>query len=112
MLSTPVEEPLTPAYSLCGRRLLSLPDSTDPKEYGISREHLIRRLVHLLESMANRTSVRVERQSSIDNYGGKSATKTEASVGDVVLVHDTKPGSLLESVSCSLDRMDMFVVLN
>ena len=36
-----VEEPLTPAHLLCGRRLLSLPDSicyTDPEEeYGISR---------------------------------------------------------------------------
>ena len=46
-----VEEPLTPAHLLCGRRLLSLPDSicyTDPEEeYGISREHLTRRLVHL-----------------------------------------------------------------
>ena len=45
------EEPLTPAHLLCGRRLLSLSDSicyTDPEEeYGLTREHLTRRLVHL-----------------------------------------------------------------
>ena len=37
-----IEEPLTPAHLLCGRRLLNLPDSlcyNDPEEeYGLSRE--------------------------------------------------------------------------
>ena len=53
--SDDTEEPLTPAHLLCGRRLLSLPDSicyTDPEEeYGLSREHLTRRLVYLNKLM-------------------------------------------------------------
>ena len=45
------EEPLTPAHLLCGRRLLSLPDlicyTDEEEEYGVSREHVTRRLEHL-----------------------------------------------------------------
>ena len=47
--SDDTEEPLTPAHLLCSKRLLRLPDSICyiNEEYGVSREHLTRRLVHL-----------------------------------------------------------------
>ena len=93
------EEPLTPCHLLCGRRLLSLPDSicyTDPKEeYGISREHLTRRLIDLNKLLSDFWS-RWQKEYLLElrdshRYGGKTSNKTQVSVGDVVLVQDTKP---------------------
>ena len=97
--SDDTEEPLTPAHLLCGRRLLSLPDSicyTDPEaEYGISWEHLTRRLVHLNKLLGNfwnrwQTEYLLELRDS-HRHVGKTSDKESVSVGDVVLVHDTKP---------------------
>ena len=49
--SDDTEEPLTPAHLLWGQKLLSFPNSIcyagDEEEYGVSWEHLTRRLVHL-----------------------------------------------------------------
>ena len=45
---------------------------------------------------------------------GKTLDKDSVRVGDVVLVHDTKPrgsGSLPESLSSYQDRMGVYVVL-
>lgn len=97
--SDDTEEPLTPAHLLCGRRLLSLPDSmcyTDSEEeYGLSQEHLTRRLVHLnklLRDFWNRwqTEYLLELRDS-HRYVGKTSDKDSVRVGDVVLVHDTEP---------------------
>ena len=97
--SDDTEEPLTPAHLLCGRRLLSLPDSicySDPEEeYGLTRGHLTRRLVHLnklLSDFWNRwqTEYLMELRDS-HRYVGKTSNENPVRVGDVVLVHDTKP---------------------
>ena len=94
-----IEEPLTPAHLLCGRRLLNLPDSlcyTDPEEeYGLSREHLARRLVHLNKLLSDfwtrwQTEYLMELRDS-HRYVGKTSDKSSVSVGDVVLVYDTTP---------------------
>ena len=97
--SDDTEEPLTPAHLLCGRRLLSLPDSicyTDPEEdYGLSQEHLTKRLVYLNKLMNDfwnrwRTEYLLELRDA-HRYVGKTSDKNPVHVGDVVLVHDTKP---------------------
>ncbi len=94
-----MEEPLTPAHLLCGRRLLNLPDSlcyTDPEEeYGLSREHLARRLVHLNKLLSDfwtrwQTEYLLELRDS-HRYVGKTLDKNPVSVGEVVLVYDTTP---------------------
>ena len=97
--SDDIDEPLTPAHLLCGRRLLSLPDSicyTDPEEeYGLTREHLTRRLVHLNKLLSDfwkrwQTEYLAELRDS-HRYVGKTSDENSVCVGDVVLVHDTKP---------------------
>ena len=98
MSSDDTEEPLTPAHLLCGRRLLSLPDSicyNDPKEeYGLTREHLTRRLVHLNKLLSDfwkrwQTEYLMELRDSY-RYVGKTSNENPVRMGDV-LVHDTKP---------------------
>ena len=93
------EEPLTPAHLLCRRRLLSLPDlicyTSSEEEYGLNREHLPRRLAHLnklLSDFWNRWQAEylLELRDS-HRYVGKTSDEDSIHVGDVVLVHDTKP---------------------
>ena len=95
--SDDIDEPLTSAHLLCGRRLLSLPDSicyTDPEEeYSLTREHLMRRLVHLNELLSDfwhRWQYLAELRDS-HQYAGRTPDKKSVCVGDVVLVHDTEP---------------------
>ena len=96
--SNDTEEPLTPAHLICGRRLLSLPDSicyTDPEEeYGISREHLTRRSLHLNKLVSDfwnrwQAEYLLELRDS-HRYVGKTSDENSVRVGDV-LVHDTTP---------------------
>ena len=96
--SDDTEEPLTPARLLCGWTLLSLPDSicyADPEEeYDLTREHLMRQLVHLnklLSDLWNRwqTEYLMELRDS-HRYVGKTSDENPVRVGDVFL-HDTKP---------------------
>ena len=95
--SDDTEEPLTPAHLLCGRRLLSLPDlicyTDEEEEYGVSREHVTRRLVHLnklLSDFWNRwqSEYLLELRDS-HRYGGKTSDSNSVHPGDIVLVHDT-----------------------
>jgi len=97
--SDDIDEPLTPAHLLCGRRLLSLPDSicyTDPEEdYSLTREHLTRRLMHLNKLLSDfwkrwQTEYLAELRDS-HRYVGKTSQENSVCVGGVVLVHDTKP---------------------
>ena len=97
--SDDTEEPLTPTHLLCSLRLLSLPDSicyTDPEEeYSLTREHLMRRLVHLnklLSDIWNRwqTEYLMELRDS-HRYVSKNSDENPVCVRDVVLVHNTKP---------------------
>ena len=90
--SDDTEEPLTLAHLLCGRRLLSLPDSicyTDPEEeYGLSQEHLTRRLVYLNKLMNDfwngwRTEYLLELRDA-HRYVGKTSNKQSVHVGDDV----------------------------
>ena len=101
--SDDTEEPLTPAHLLCGRRLLSLPDSicyTDPEEeYGISREHLTRRLVHLNKLLGDFWNRWQTELRDSHRHVGKTSDKESVSVGDVVLVHDTKPRGFWKLIS-------------
>ena len=103
---------MTPAHLLCGRRLLSLSDSncyTDPEEeYGISREHLTRRLVHLNKLLGDfwnrwQTEYLLELRDS-HRHVGKTSDKESVSVGDV-------SGNLPKSMNSYQDKMGTYVVL-
>ena len=97
MTADDIEQPLTPAHLIAGRRLLSLPDPVcHEDDFEISANHLTKRLAYLNRILDKfwkrwRNEYLAELRDS-HRYGGKSSDATLVSVGDIVLVHDdSKP---------------------
>ena len=98
--SDELEEPLTPAHLLTGRRLLTLPDaiySEDVHEdYEVTPALLTRRLTYL-NNLLNKFWRQWQSEYLLElreahRYGRKTANTEAVNVGDVVLVHeDGKP---------------------
>ena len=86
------EEPLTPSHLLCGRRLMSLPDSntSDTPDYDIDvqPQDLSRRMQHL-SNVRNHFWKRWRNQYLIELRNTfQNDTIRTVSVGDVVVVHE------------------------
>ena len=90
------EEPLTPSHLLCGRRLMSLPDSntSDTPDYDIDvqPQDLSRRMQHL-SNVLNHFWKRWRNEHLIElrnahRYFDQNDTIRTVSVGDVVVVHE------------------------
>ena len=90
-----LDEPITPSHFLCGRRVLSLPDSLhedDMKEYLPAQPDLSRRLKHL-NVMLNQFWKRWRGEYLLElrnahRWHGGNPDATAPSVGDIVLVED------------------------
>ena len=98
-----LQEPLTPAHFLTGRRILSLPDGIccgddpDDEDVDLTRDHLTRRMKHL-NVVVNHFWKRWQseyllglRESHRQQPAGRSGNKTTVNVGDVVLLQEDKP---------------------
>lgn len=91
--SDTTEEPLTPSHLVIGRRLSTLPDTTelsdDDEETASKLKKRARYLNRLLEHFWKRWSnEHLVGLREFHYYGTKGAQKKEAKVGDVVLIHD------------------------
>ena len=91
--SDDMDEPLTPAHLLVGRRMFSLPDGlvTDD-EFDVSPEHLTKRML-FLNKVVNNFWKRWEKEYLLElrnahRYGEKTSKNSPLNIGDVVLVHD------------------------
>ena len=91
--SDDMDEPLTPAHLLAGRRLLSLPDCrVNEDDFEVSAEHLTKRM-NFLSRIVENFWKRWEREYLLElrnahRYGERTSDTSPLSVGDVVLVHD------------------------
>ena len=94
------DQPLTPAHLLCGRRLLSLPDTIYCKDiedaYEMTPKHMTKRLTYLnriLNDFWKRWQTEyLSELRDAHRYGDKTSAEHEVKVGDIVLVHDdSKP---------------------
>ena len=90
------EEPLTPSHLLCGRRLMSLPDSntSDSQDYDIDvqPQDLSRRTQHL-SNVLNHFWKRWQNEYLIElrnahRHQSQNDASTAISIGDVVVVHE------------------------
>jgi len=90
------EEPLTQSHLLCGRRLMSLPDSntSDTPDYDIDvqPQDLSRRMQHLSNVLKHfwkrwRNECLIELRDAHRHHSQKDASKA-ISIGDVVAVHE------------------------
>ena len=96
------EEPLTPSHLLCGRRLMSLPDSntSDTPDYDIDvqPQDLSRRMQHL-SNVRNHFWKRWRNQYLIELRNTfQNDTIRTVSVGDVVVVHEEDVGKILHLI--------------
>ena len=88
-----MDEPLTPAHFLAGRRLFSLPDcQVREDDFDVSAEHLTKRM-RFLNKIVNNFWIQWKKEYLLElrdahRYGNKSSETSPLSVGDVVLVHD------------------------
>ena len=97
MSSGDLEQPLTPAHLICGRRLLSLPDAiylqdVEEDDFDVTSKHLTKRFVYLNRVLGDfwkrwRMEYLLELRDS-HRHTGKTSNATPVGVGDVVLVHD------------------------
>ena len=97
MSSGDLEQPLTPAHLICGRRLLSLPDAiylqdVEEDDFDATSKHLTKRFVYLNRVLGDlwkgwRMEYLLELRDS-HRHTGKTSNATPVGVGDVVLVHD------------------------
>ena len=90
------EEPLTPSHLLCGRRLMSLPDSntSDSPDYDIDvqPQDLSRRMQHLSNILNHfwkrwRNEYLIELRNA-HRHQSQIDASTAISIGDVVIVHE------------------------
>ena len=90
------EEPLTPSHLLCGRRLMSLPDSntSDSPDYDIDVQprDLSRRMQHLSNILNHfwkrwRNEYLIELRNA-HRHQSQNDASTAISIGDVVIVHE------------------------
>ena len=90
------EEPLTPSHLLCGRRLMSLPDSntSDSPDYDIDvqPQDLSRRMQHLSNILNHfwkrwRNEYLIELRNA-HRHQSQNDASTAISIGDVVIVHE------------------------
>ena len=97
--SDDVEEPLTPAHFLTGRRTLSVPDGliceSEGDDFTVTRECLTRRMRHL-NVVLNQFWKRWQREYLLElreahRYSSSGAKADAISIGEIVLVHDDKP---------------------
>ncbi len=95
-----MEEPLTPAHFLTGRRIRTLPDGPHPQESTdddarVTSEDLSRRINHL-NGLMNQFWKRWKSEYLLElrdhhRYNTGKSDAEPVSKGDVVLVHDDKP---------------------
>jgi len=83
------EEPITPSHLLCGRRLMSLPDSntSDTPDYDIDIQphDLSRRMQHFWKRWRNEYLVELR---NAHRYFGRDDASRAASIGDEVVLHE------------------------
>ena len=91
--SDDMDEPLTPAHLLAGRRLLSLPDCrVNEDDFEVSAKRLTKRM-NFLSRIVENFWKRWEREYLLElrdahRYGERTSDASPLKVGDVVLIHD------------------------